>query len=74
MVYVSYCPVDFIRGKCWENEWGETMSKACINSVMETIIHRNPREYEFHQAVREVLESLEPALDRHPIYEKHKIL
>jgi glutamate dehydrogenase (NADP+) len=41
---------------------------------METIIHRNPREYEFHQAVREVLESLEPALDRHPIYEKHKIL
>ena len=63
-----------MRGKCWENEWGKTMSKACINSVMETIIHRNPREYEFHQAVREVLESLEPALDRHPIYEKHKIL
>ena len=73
-MYISYCPVNFMRGKCWENEWGETMSKACINSVMETIIHRNPREYEFHQAVREVLESLEPALDRHPIYEKHKIL
>lgn len=50
------------------------MSRDYLNRVMEIIVHRNPREYEFHQAVKEVLDSLEPALDRHPCYEKHKIL
>jgi len=43
-------------------------SKKYINKVMELIINRNPREYEFHQAVREVLDSLEPALARHTHY------
>jgi len=43
-------------------------SKEYINKVMNQITQRNPREYEFHQAVQEVLESLEPALDRHPYY------
>ena len=28
-----------------------------LNNVMETVIKRNPAEPEFHQAVREVLES-----------------
>ena len=33
---------------------------------MEKVIARNPAEPEFHQAVREVLESLEPVIERHP--------
>ena len=33
---------------------------------MDELVARDPLETEFHQAVREVLESLEPALDRYP--------
>ena len=35
---------------------------------METVVKRNPAEPEFHQAVREVLESLEPVIEAHPEY------
>ncbi len=42
--------------------------------VMELVVRRNPAEPEFHQAVKEVLESLEPVLDRHPEYEENRIL
>ncbi len=41
-----------------------------LNSVMDTVVKRNPSEPEFHQAVREVLESLEPVIAAHPEYEK----
>lgn len=37
-----------------------------LNSVFEQVVARNPNEPEFHQAVKEVLESLEPVADRHP--------
>lgn len=33
---------------------------------MEQVIKRNPNETEFHQAVKEVLESLEPVAEKHP--------
>ena len=39
-----------------------------LNEVMETVIKRNPGEPEFHQAVREVLESIEPVLEQRPEY------
>ena len=35
---------------------------------MQNVIKRNPSEPEFHQAVREVLESLEMVAERHPEY------
>ncbi len=41
-----------------------------LNNVMDTVVKRNPSEPEFHQAVREVLESLEPVIAAHPEYEK----
>jgi len=37
-----------------------------LASVMDQVIKRNPNEPEFHQAVREVLESLEPVAEKHP--------
>ncbi|NLY43992.1 MAG: NADP-specific glutamate dehydrogenase [Clostridiaceae bacterium] len=37
-----------------------------LAEVMKTVVKRNPGEPEFHQAVREVLESLEPVVERHP--------
>ena len=42
--------------------------------VIDLVKKRDPGQMEFHQAVTEVLESLQPALDRHPKYEQHKIL
>lgn len=45
-----------------------------ITDVLDLIERRNPSELEFLQAVREVLESLEPVLDRHPEYQEQRIL
>jgi len=42
--------------------------------VIELVKTRDPGQPEFHQAVTEVLESLEPALARFPKYEQNKIL
>jgi len=45
-----------------------------VARVLEQVIRRNPGEPEFHQAVREVLESLTPVFERHSKYEKHRLL
>lgn len=37
-----------------------------LSSVMQQVIKRDPNEPEFHQAVQEVLESLEPVAENHP--------
>ena len=37
-----------------------------LASVMEQVVRRNPNEPEFHQAVKEVLESLEVVAERNP--------
>ena len=39
-----------------------------LNELMDRVIKRNPGEAEFHQAVREVLESLEPVIEQSPQY------
>lgn len=39
-----------------------------LKGLMQRVIDRNPHEPEFHQAVEEVLESLEPVAERHPEY------
>jgi glutamate dehydrogenase (NADP+) len=43
-------------------------------NVIEMVKARDPGQPEFHQAVTEVLTSLEPLLSRNPKYEQHKIL
>lgn len=45
-----------------------------LNELMERVIKRNANEPEFHQAVREVLESIEPVVDKHPEYIKLGVL
>lgn len=37
-----------------------------LKPVFQQVIDRNPNEPEFHQAVKEVLESLEPVAEKHP--------
>ncbi|MBO5009176.1 MAG: NADP-specific glutamate dehydrogenase, partial [Clostridia bacterium] len=39
-----------------------------LNDLMETVVRRNPGESEFHQTVKEVLESIEPVLEQSPEY------
>jgi glutamate dehydrogenase (NADP+) len=41
---------------------------------MELVIRRNPSEPEFHQAVKEVLDSLEVVVQRNPVYQENCIL
>ena len=42
--------------------------------VLEQAIKKNPNEPEFHQALTEILPTLQPFIDEHPEYEKEKIL
>ncbi|WP_127784453.1 NADP-specific glutamate dehydrogenase [Rhodococcus sp. X156] len=42
--------------------------RATIEHIYEGVLRRNPGESEFHQAVREVVDSLAPVLERHPEY------
>ena len=37
-----------------------------LANVMAQVLKRNPNETEFHQAVKEVLESIEPVAEKHP--------
>jgi len=41
---------------------------------MELVVRRNPSEPEFHQAVKEVLDSLEGVVQRNPVYQENCIL
>lgn len=41
---------------------------------MAYIIAKNPAEPEFHQAVKEVVESIIPYIEEHPIYDNERIL
>jgi len=45
-----------------------------VNGLIEHVVNKNPGEKEFHQAVKEVLETLTPILEKHPEYIKAKIL
>jgi len=45
-----------------------------VESVLNSVVAKNPNEPEFHQAVKEVLESLAPVFERHAKYEQHAIL
>ena len=43
-------------------------AKEHVKEVFEKVVMRNPNESEFHQAVKEVLESLIPVLEKNPDY------
>jgi glutamate dehydrogenase (NADP+) len=56
-------------------EQSETKTaREYVNEVFETVQNRNPNEYEFHQAVKEIFDSLIPVIEKHPIYRKQGIL
>jgi glutamate dehydrogenase (NADP+) len=53
---------------------GKSVVARYLDDVLEHVRTKNPGEPEFHQAVEEVLVSLEPVLDRHPQYRTEKVL
>lgn len=48
--------------------------KGKVKEIYGEVVEKNPGEVEFHQAVKEVLASIEPALKAHPEFEKVKIV
>lgn len=51
-----------------------SIKNAYLAEVMEKVVKRNPAEPEFHQAVKEVLESLEPVVEKNPEFVKAGII
>lgn len=49
-------------------------ARQYVNEVYETVKKRNPGESEFHQAVKEILDSLVPVFAKHPKYRNQSIL
>jgi glutamate dehydrogenase/leucine dehydrogenase len=45
-----------------------------VNEFMAKVIAKNPGEVEFHQAVKEVVESLMPFIEENPKYKSFKVL
>jgi glutamate dehydrogenase (NADP+) len=45
-----------------------------LDEVFNTVLHRNPGEDEFHQAVASFFKSLVPILEKHPVYMEKGIL
>ncbi len=52
----------------------DQMTKKYVDGFMADLMGRNPGEKEFHQAVREVLESVAPYIMEHPYLMDQKIL
>ncbi|WP_159884616.1 NADP-specific glutamate dehydrogenase [Paenibacillus puerhi] len=50
------------------------VAKDYVHQVYEAVIQRNPHESEFHQAVKEIFDSLVPVFAKYPTYIKHGIL
>lgn len=55
----------------YRNVKSETMN---TEQVLKNLIEKNPTEFEYHQAVREVLESIEEVYNRNPRYEAANII
>ena len=49
-------------------------TKDYIGTVVDGVVAKNPAEPEFHQAVREVIGSLTPVIERHPEYRSARLL
>jgi glutamate dehydrogenase (NADP+) len=45
-----------------------------LTTIYDEIVRENPAQPEFHQAAFEVLESIGPAIERHPEFAEHKII
>lgn len=56
------------------NQTAYTEAKAYVEHVFDSVVRRNPHEEEFHQAVREIFDSLVPVFAKHTRYREHGLL
>ncbi|WP_378131354.1 NADP-specific glutamate dehydrogenase [Cohnella soli] len=56
------------------NELELAEAKEYVRSVYESVVRKDHHEPEFHQAVKEILDSLVPVFAKHPKYKKAGIL
>jgi len=45
-----------------------------VDAFMQKVIAKNPGETEFHQAVKEIIETIHPFITENPKYQEHRIL
>jgi glutamate dehydrogenase (NADP+) len=45
-----------------------------MNDILQEMKKKDPEQYEFHQAVEEVFESIKPVMEKNPAYRHEKIL
>ena len=50
------------------------MASSFVEDIMAAVTSRNPGETEFHQAVQEVVESIEPVIEKHPELARARIV
>jgi len=58
----------------WNEEAMPNKLDENLQAVFRDVLKRNPGEVEFHQAVREVLESIGPVLSKYPEFRERKII
>ena len=63
-----------LRPPTMDDDERRAMLDSMLKDTYDEVLRRNPGEPEFHQAVREVFESLEVIQGRHPEYAEHSIL
>lgn len=56
------------------NETQAQVAKDYVNGVIEAVKKRNPNEPEFHQAIKEILDSLVPVFEKYPKYAEAGLL
>ena len=52
----------------------DKVTQAYVDGFMATLVQKNPGESEFHQAVKEVLESVAPMVMAYPYLREQKVL
>ncbi|SFJ73940.1 glutamate dehydrogenase (NADP+) [Paenibacillus sp. UNC496MF] len=52
----------------------DSQAARYVQSIYETVVRRNPNESEFHQAVKEILDSLIPVVEKRPQLAEQGIL
>ena len=59
--------------KVTKNNFKEDLVMSVIKDVIAKVKQTDPNQPEFHQAVEEVMETLEPTVKKHPEYVKANI-
>jgi glutamate dehydrogenase (NADP+) len=58
----------------YDRDLTKTKKTSYIQQIMETVVKKNSGEDEFHQAVEQVLTSIEPVFEKHPEYMEEAVL